>query len=56
MVPNISSEVVQQLKSLQPGNCIAFGSAFKIPISMHVEFPTPAPNSNNVDLATIWYQ
>lgn len=56
MVPNISSEVVQQLKSLQPGNCIAFGSAFKIPISMHVEFPNPAPNSNNVDLATIWYQ
>ena len=56
MVQNISSEVVQQLKSLQPGNCIAFGSAFKIPISMHVEFPNPAPNSNNVDLATIWYQ
>ena len=56
MVPNISTEVVQQLKSLQPGNCIAFGSAFKIPISMHVEFPNPAPNSNNVDLSTIWYQ
>lgn len=56
MVPNISSEVVQQLKSLQPGNCIAFGTAFKVPISMHVEFPNPAPNSNNVDLATIWYK
>ena len=56
MVPNISSEVVEQLKSLQPGNCIAFGSAFKVPISMHVEFPNPAPNSNNVDLSTIWYK
>lgn len=56
MVPNISSEIVQQLKSLQPGNCIAFGSAFKIPVSMHIDFPNPAPNSNNVDLATIWYQ
>ena len=56
MVPNISSEVVQQLKSLQPGNCIAFGNAFKVPISMHVEFPNPAPNSNNVDLATVWYR
>ena len=56
MVPNISSEIVQQLKSLQPGNCIAFGNAFKIPISMHVEFPNPAPNSSNVDLSTIWYQ
>lgn len=55
MVPNISSEIVQQLKSLQPGNCIAFGNAFKVPISMHVEFPNPAPNSNNVDLSTVWY-
>ena len=56
MVPNISIEIVKQLKELQPGNCIAFGNAFKIPVSMHVEFPNPAPNSNNVDLANIWYQ
>ena len=56
MVPNVSIEIVQQLKSLQPGNCVAFGSAFKVPISMHVEFPNPAPNSSNVDLETIWYQ
>lgn len=56
MVPNISTEIVQQLKGLQPGNCIAFGSAFKVPVVMHVEFPNPAPNSNNVDLETIWYQ
>ncbi len=55
MVPNISIEIVQQLKSLQPGHCIAFGSAFKVPISMYVELPNPTPNSNNVDLATIWY-
>lgn len=56
MVPNVSSEIVQQLKSLQPGNCIAFGSAFKVPVSIHVEFPNPAPNSSNVDLEAIWYQ
>lgn len=56
MVPNVSIEIVQQLKSLQPGNCVAFGSAFKVPVSMHVEFPNPAPNSSNVDLETIWYQ
>ncbi len=56
MVPNISTEIVLQLKNLQPGNCIAFGSAFKLPISMHVEFPNPAPNSNNVDLSKVWYQ
>ena len=55
MVPNISSEVVNRIKSLQPGNCIAFGSAFKVPISINVEIPNPEPNSNNVDLATVWY-
>ena len=55
MVPNISSEVVRQLKSLQPGQCIAFGSAFKVPVSMYVEIPNPRPNSDNVDLQTVWY-
>lgn len=56
MVPNISIEIVQQLKNLQPGNCIAFGNAFRIPISIHIEYPDPAPNSSNVDLSTVWYQ
>lgn len=56
MVPNISLEVVQQLKSLKPGNCIAFGNAFKVPISMYVEIPNPRPLSNNVDLETVWYE
>ena len=55
MVPNISSEVVQQLKNLKPGNCIAFGSAFKVPISMYIDIPDPRPLSNNVDLEHVWY-
>ncbi len=56
MVPNISSEIVQQLKSLKPGNCIAFGNAFKVPISMYIDLPNPRPLSNNVDLEVVWYQ
>lgn len=56
MVPNITSEIVLQLKNLKPGNCIAFGSAFKVPISMHVDLPDPRPLSNNVDLETVWYE
>ncbi|MBE6158064.1 MAG: ATP-binding protein [Firmicutes bacterium] len=56
MVPNISSEIVAQLKNLKPGNCIAFGSAFKVPISMYIDLPNPRPLSNNVDLETVWYQ
>lgn len=55
MVPNISSEIVSQLKNLKPGNCIAFGSAFKVPIPMYIDLPSPRPLSNNVDLTNVWY-
>ena len=56
MVPNISSEIVSQLKSLKPGNCIAFGNAFKVPMSMYIQLPNPRPLSNNVDLDVVWYK
>lgn len=56
MVPNVSSEIVLQLKNLKPGNCIAFGSAFKVPTSMYIDLPNPRPLSNNVDLENVWYK
>lgn len=56
MVPNVSSEIVLQLKNLKPGNCIAFGSAFQVPTSMYIDLPNPRPLSNNVDLKVVWYQ
>ena len=56
MVPNVSSEIVLQLKNLKPGNCIAFGSAFQVPTSMYIDLPDPRPLSNNVDLETVWYK
>ena len=56
MIPNISSEIVLQLKNLKPGNCIAFGSAFKVPTSIYVDLPNPQPLSNNVDLENVWFQ
>ena len=56
MVPNVSSEIVLQLKNLKPGNCIAFGSAFKVPTVMYIDLPDPRPLSNNVDLEKVWYK
>ncbi len=56
MVPNISSEIAQQLKNLKPGNCIAFGNAFKIPVNMYFPRPDPEPLSNNVNVEKLWYQ
>ena len=55
MVPNVSEEVLQILKTLQPGNAIAFGSAFKVPVSLKMEKPNPQPYSSNSDVAKIWY-
>ena len=55
MVPSVSSEIIEQLKSLQAGNCIAFGSAFKIPVSMRFEKPDPEPLSSNADILKTWH-
>ena len=56
MVPNVTSEIVLQLKNLKPGNCIAFGSAFKVPTQLYVDLPDPRPLSNNVNLENVWYK
>ncbi len=55
MVPNVSSEIVSQLKNLKPGNGIVFGSAFKVPITLYIDLPNPKPLSNNVDVTNVWY-
>ena len=55
MVPSVSSDIIEQLKSLQAGNCIAFGSAFKVPVAMKFDKADPEPLSNNVDLTSTWY-
>ena len=55
MVPNVSEEVLGILKTLQPGCAIAFGSAFKVPVSLKMDKPNPEPYSSNSDVAKIWY-
>lgn len=55
MVPNMSAKIMEQLKTLMPGNCIAFGTAFKVPISLKLEKPDPEPLSNNANIIKLWY-
>ena len=55
MVPNITTEIVEKLKTLQPGTCIAFGSAFKIPMIIHFDYPDPTPESNNANISKEWF-
>ncbi len=55
MVPNITNEIVKRLRILQPGNCIAFGTAFKVPVMIKMEMPNPAPSSNSCDISSTWF-
>ncbi len=54
MVPYITDEIIEKQKGLQPGYCLAFGSAFKVPIIIHVDLPNPVPNSANVCITKEW--
>ena len=55
MVPNITEEVVKRLRTLQPGNCMAFGTAFKVPILTKLDKPNPAPSSSSCDISASWF-
>jgi len=54
MLPNISADVIEKQKVLQPGNCVAFGSAFKIPMICKLEMPDPMPYSTNCNVSGCW--
>ena len=54
MLPNISIDIVEKQKSLQPGTCMAFGRAFKIPMIVRMQMPNPMPESSNCDIINTW--
>lgn len=55
MIPNITNDIVKKLRILQPGNCIAFGTSFKVPVLIKLEMPNPAPSSSSCDVSKIWF-
>ena len=54
MLPNISEEIVEKQKTLQPGTCVAFGMAFKVPMIVKMQMPNPAPSSSNCNVVETW--
>ena len=54
MLPNISAEIMEKQKILQPGTCVAFGKAFKIPMIVKMPLPSPEPHSSNANIIRIW--
>ena len=55
MIPNVTPEIIQKIKILQPGTCVAFGSAFKVPSVIKIDMPNPAPSSSSCDLEDKWF-
>lgn len=54
MLPNISADVISKQKTLQPGNCVAFGGSFKIPMIVKLDLPNPMPYSSNCNVSSCW--
>ena len=55
IVPDITTATIKRLQILQPGNCIAFGSAFHVPVLVKLDKPTPPPSSNSCDVSANWF-
>lgn len=55
MIPNIDSEIVSEFKILPPGNCVAFGNAFKVPSVIKIEMPNPSPSNSSCDINKVWF-
>ena len=56
MMPNATKDTINTIKTLQPGICMTFGSAFKVPTTVKIPFPNPAPLSSNAKINVVWYQ
>jgi len=55
MVPNITDEIIKKIRILQPGTCMAFGLAFKVPTIIKFDMPNPAPSSSSADIEKKWF-
>lgn len=56
VIPNITDQIIEQIKAVPPGHAIVFGSAFKIPTMVKFDMPNPLPNSGNTDIKNIWFE
>ncbi len=54
MIPNITEDTIEKQKSLQVGNCLVFGTGFKIPLIAKLEMPNPMPQSSSCDVVEKW--
>lgn len=53
-IPSINEDIVEKLKTLQPGSCIAFGRILNLPMIVKMEKANPEPSSANCDIYNTW--
>ncbi len=53
---NVSFETIEQIKNLNSGTCMVFGSAFKLPLIVKLDLPDPMPKSTSADIISSWYK
>lgn len=54
-ISGMSEGMVNRMKVLNPGCCILFGTAFKIPVITMVDMPNPTPLSQSCNIDNTWY-
>lgn len=54
MIPNMSADIIEKQKCLQPGTCVSFGRILKIPMIVKMQKADPPPESANADIFGTW--
>lgn len=54
-IPEVGTATLNKIKRLTPGNCMLFGTAFRMPILTRVNMPNPTPKSDNCVISNTWY-
>lgn len=53
-ITNVDTEIIEKQKTIQPGNCIGFGRAFKLAMLINLDMPNPTPLSDNPKIYQNW--
>ena len=54
-IPGITENTMAKIKTLSPGHCMLFGTAFKMPVLTSVDKPNPTPYSDSCNINNTWY-
>ena len=56
IIPNITEQIIERVKTVKPGFALAFGNAVNIPTLVKFAMPDPSPNSDSCKLSSLWFE